>query len=253
MLALHELLAHDQRDDELVILEELSSEEEDGTGAVKFIGLVPESNAELVSTYAWENDIIWGDDIEEEMQARGTVDLGSYRGRPEPLVMPQTPKNQTRGLPHPQMLRLEGVPGATQSLVEAAAAPVKGGMSATLSAKLRLEPWLTASEEWLSEVVPQTSMVSNGRQLPGRHARHVVDALSGRSVGITMQMNLSMEPGSAPLILDLNDPGMVFMSEEADGEVLRSAAAIVRGAPPRITPAAGQPMNPDDEVCSPEP
>ncbi|GAX83509.1 hypothetical protein CEUSTIGMA_g10934.t1 [Chlamydomonas eustigma] len=259
MSAIQKVLGQDRNDDEMVTLEELSSEEGDGAGSVKFIGLVPESNAELASTYAWENDIIWGDDSEEEVKENGCLDLGSYRGLPEPLVKPPASNRSNLGL-HPQMLRLEGVPGDGMSSAAAAAAvPVKGGASAALSMKLRLQPWLIASEDWLDELGRPYASLTLGpidssrvegqlRGGPGRNA--AASTPNMRPGGVIMQfLHLSTEPGSASLILDLNDPGMVFMSEEADGDVLKSAAAIVRGAPPKMIPAAGQPMNPDDEVA----
>jgi hypothetical protein len=51
-----------------------------------------------------------------------------------------------------------------------------------------------------------------------------------------------------PLLLDLNDAGMAFVSERADE--LAQTAAVVRAPPPRPALVAGPALDPHDEVCA---
>ena len=254
----------------------------------KMLGLIPEGNLEMASTYAWEDDIIWGDQDDDDTRTRGLGSSAQSRSGvpPRPALEPLgkcLPPARLPGL-HPLTMRLEGIPsvsageGAPEPIIvsrlhqaataggteSAAAAALRDGVTAGLTSKLRLQLGL-ASMDWLEEILwdgeEDVLRLERRRQAAGRRGGQgagegaaptpmisAAAAVFGRLADANRMRSLSLcAPGPAPLLLDLNDPGMVFVSQKASA--LRHAGAMVRAAPHRIKPVSGPPMVPDDEVC----
>ena len=266
-----------------------NGDEGEGDVLPRMLGLVPEGNVELASTYAWEDDIIWGDEEPEEEQARRkplppqplppqppkAADEAVVVGlqKPVPLSLP-APARRPLGL-HPQALRLEGIPSghapppppppiastprgrpsgpsgikppstmvvlstvalasagqqqqqqqqgagvadAGASISDIGLSALCRGSSAALTAKLRLQPGL-ASDDWILEVEGSSgSKWDGGRPSSSRHLPWLQQrgGGSGGSGGTRPSSALSLcAPGTTPLLLDLNDPDMVFTSNQA--------------------------------------
>ena len=264
-----------------------------GVGLPRMLGLVPEGNAELASTFAWEDDILW-EGAEGEEDAAGRGEGGSGKGGAGrvlgtvsccPDLGPELLGSRTVGgggssLLHPQSMRLEGVPSglAVRTAAAAGEVPAEGeqhgmvigvgvGPAAELTSKLRLQPGLARPREWLRRV--HWGGIDEGAAAAAANAggNNVIDgdgwpsppqlaslaaaaaAAGGSAGGSSRLLSLSLSAcGHAPLLLDLSDPGMVFVSGRASE--LRHAGALVRAAPPRLKPVSGPPMVPDDEVST---
>ena len=249
-----------------------------GGGLPRMLGLVPEGNAELASTYAWEEDILWGDDdddngirlpaargVEKPDTARPAVPLPTTAAAADPMLSRQGPVPLALPPPgrrplclHPQALRLEGIPsgeprppplpaatslkspssqrkpivplpssmvvlssvaqggdGGAAGLADGASLDGNGlsalikGPAAALSSKLRLQQGL-ASEDWLEELERCGRGGDAGRRQLIKQQQ--APWLKGGRPSTSLAMCV---PGSAPLLLDLNDPDMVFVSSQA--------------------------------------